>query len=453
MVTLPFVVADITGTPHASPARAPWPGRALNAVYVASIALILLTPVFNLWEIVAVFQNEFVDQRATITPTWIKAVKDGAMLLFTGALLAAAAAHRRAPGDAASGRMTRLGRLAVAAYALFVVALLTAAAATLALGSAPIVQRALQMAAGLRWALPFFLIGAVGVAHRAAGFDAGRFGPALARAVVLVFLISFLAQLYQFVYRPPPAGQPSTWLPDRVAGVYLIPNTAAFLACLAVWCSWFDLKRSPLRWVVFAVAPVSILLARSGGGVVAYAAFVLLNLAGDRALLLKLALSPVLAVALFANLDVLTLRPDIQRGGEQRAQIFTEALAEADWVSTRFGGGTNTGVMLTGGATMPEDTVATVTDSVLAAVAVNAGRLGFAAFVAMIAATGAAIVFRRAPGARRLLSFLAIAAVFATSTQVSEAFPMNLMMALALGGGMPALTAAGAGRADAEEQG
>lgn len=444
------MVADIASTPPASPTRAPSLGRALSAVYVMSVALILLTPAFNWWEINAAFQNDFPDQRVAITPVWIKAIKDGAMLLFTGALLAAAVARRGAIRQPASGRLTRLGRWAVVGYAVFILVLLAAAAATLALGDAPIVQRVLQVAAGLRWALPFFLIGAVGLAHRAAGFDAGRFGPALARAVVLVFLVSFLAQVYQYLYRPPPAGQPSTWLPDRVAGVYLIPNTAAFLACLAVWCSWFDLKDSPLRWVAFLAAPVSILLARSGGGVVAYAVFVLLNLAGDRGLLLKLALAPAIAAVLFANLDVLTLRPDIQRGGELRAQIFTDALVDADWISTRFGRGTNTGVLIGGGA---PDSVATVTDSVLAAVAVNAGRLGFAAFVAMIGVAGAAITFWRAPGARRLLSFLAIAVAFAISTQVSEAFPMNLVMALVLGGGMTSLTANGTGPAGEEEQG
>lgn len=376
---------------------------------VVILALLLSAPLYNAVEIGAYMRGVSIDQRVAATPLAVKLVKDaGFALIFVLALIA--------------GKNRPWRALAFAAP--FALAALASILLTLA---QPGANPALVLA-GLRWLIPF------AVAAALVGVPDQDLIPQTAQALAAVFLLSFAMQVFQAFYIIPGWGFNAQGLAFRPPGIFTTANSAAFLAAISMWAAWFYLRGSPLRGPVLLFAPVSVALAASGAGIVAVAAFVFLLMGGRRWLRARLIIGPVLAALILLALPSLTGRRDVLQGSLfGRAGIFEQASRGAGLVSSQFGAGTNSAVLLRSSALTP-DAAAAIVDSTYTAALVNTGWGGLAAFGLILIALWV-MALRRAmrSGEMQPLTLLGIFTVMGFSTIISEAFPMSLVMAAAIG--------------------
>jgi len=137
---------------------------------------------------------------------------------------------------------------------------------------------------------------------------------------------------------------------------------------------------------------------------------------------------PAVAVAvLWFYLPEITNRPDIYVSIEERGAILTQSIENAELVSTKFGRSTNSGVLLSASMGGNEGVIA---DSFYIAVLSNTGFIGLLMMIAAMIAWGAWVLY-----ARRLDALCAtlIWGLFALTTQITEAFPANLILAIMIG--------------------
>jgi len=369
---------------------------------------VLLTPLFNAGEIVALIAGAVRSQTEALTPVYIKALKDVCFAIL-GLLGAAALATR--------------GRASVLVYPFLIFALYVAAGAIQSYSVDP--QLAL---AGLRWVFPIFLAFLL-IGHVDRGLVTR-----VSHLTALLLVLHVALQAFQLFFMSDWFGTNVFGLAGRVPGMFFIPNTAGFYVIVCLFLARFYGERPWLRRIVYVLAPVSIALTQSGTGLVVYAlvmVFLAVGRFGARRAAPVLALAPLAAIALLPLLPQLTGRGAdyVAVSGGGRVEILLRLIDSGDLFPQLFGHATNTAVSFaaTLRAVATGTDVAVITDSTYASIVGNLGLLGLVSFL-----LGGAIwaLFLIATPRLELYVFTAIFGLYGATTVVTEAYPMSLIFAV-----------------------
>lgn len=274
-------------------------------------------------------------------------------------------------------------------------------------------------AMGLRWALPFVLF--MLLRDWSATLDARG-----AVRWLLIGLIACLgAQLYQIFNMPPVFGEVLPGIPARTPGIFAAPNSAAFFACTSAACIMvFAPENKKLQMISVILASFISLLAQSGTGIVTSFVLILRIMTGGSAVLFW---SMALLTVIFSvpNLDFLMMREDyVELSGGGRIDALFHIVKNTMLSLSNFGIYTNAANLLTRN---PEDQLAP--DSLVASWIGNFGVLSLLSMVLTY------LFIRRQMRIvdwTRAAPCVIVLAIFAMTTIVFEAFPMNIYLALAL---------------------
>lgn len=378
----------------------------IAAIVLAALAL---TPLYTAGEVIALHNGVSIDLRVALTPLPLKLIKDVAMLA-----LAALGFWRLAPP-------ARSLALVFAPFAAVCVGSLALTAAT----NAP--RDAFLLAlSGARW----LFAGVLAVAL------AGRLDARLMRAVALMvgalLVCNTLLQLYQtFHLATPGFGYNAAGLTYRPSGFFINGSTAGYLAIAAAFLAWRFGPGRPARVLVAGAAILSVVLSQAGTALAGLAMLGLFAARGDRHLLPKMVLLPVLVALTFLAAPQVTGRFGLLEGsGGGRLRLLAEAARQSGLISDRFGLGTNSAVVLeTTTEALARAQPPIVQDSAYVAVLINTGWAGLATLAGAVVVLLARAVRARAVGPAALLIALAVMGV---SQNVSETWPANLVGALCL---------------------
>lgn len=409
--------------------EAPSSSLASRIVRTTALVLLALTPLLNIGEVgpgllPAVFGGAF----PSGTPPWLKLAKDAGywILLFAGL-----SGLGRARAAALAPHARRVGLV----FGLMLCAVAASAAASVLDAPSP-AGAATQLYAGARWALPIFLVYAMvgGVDERT-----------LSRAAVIgvaVLAANVLVQAYQVASGAGAIANASSVLP-RASGLFAIPNTAGLFACAVAFVAHRAEPRA-LAWCAWILAAISAAAAASAGAVIALLAGLYFLVFGGRWLRLRLVALPVFAIAVALNIDALAGRTDVLAySAPMRLLLAADAASQSGLISSEFGLGTNAGVLITqatGVAQIPR-----ILDSFPATLFYNTGWLGV---VTVTAALGAlfALLARHAARPRHGaapepdgIAFAAMLSAMCLSTSITEAFPVNVLLAMWLAARLPRL--------------
>lgn len=376
-----------------------------NVIRLIILILVAITPVFNIGEVMAFVSGTLKSQSVIETTIYIKFIKDIGFfsIIFFSSL--------------AIFKKKKINRLFLIYIPLII---LTTLLFVISYLNHPILALA-----GIRWILPvflsFFLINHVN----------DKLMEEVGKVLFILILISLAAQVYQLFYASKWFGVNAFGLAGRVPGIFLIPNTSGFFVCLGLFFNYFFSKNYYKKILILVLGSFSIFLTQSGTAIATLllAAFTVVayKIIKRRNFIIFLFLfPPILVILLLATLSLLptlTARGEniLSISGASRWNFFIETLNNSQLIETEFGKGTNTSVVL------QADSI--ITDSMYIAIIYNTGIIGSVIFLAMIL-----IWLFYTVRSKRLdvICFTLIYSLFSATTNITEAFPMNLLLALGL---------------------
>ena len=376
--------------------------------------VLVATLVQNYFDLMTLLSGGGLDIGSYSGPIWLKVGKD----LVYGMLLVAVAVQA-----------LRLRRAPVSdhAFAILLVVGMMALVSLLANG-------AMIAALGVRWALPFLLFLLM-------GDWAPRIEP---RKAVLWLLagtvVCLAAQIYQLFNMPPVFGEVLPGIPARTPGIFIAPNSTAFFACAsAAAVRAYAPQERNWGWAAVLLALAVSLLAQSGTGIVA-AAILILQMSSARRPAIVWILATLGGAVIFLSLDRITQRDDyVALSGGGRVEVLFDTVRRSFVSIGNFGVFTNAANLQV--ATSQEKVAS---DSLVAS---WLGNLGLMAVPAAILTFLFVRERMRPMDWSRAGPCLIVFALFAMTTIVFEAFPMNLYLAVGLWAAVG--TPAGSGRAHA----
>jgi len=246
----------------------------------------------------------------------------------------------------------------------------------------------------------------------------------IASAVAFLLVLQLLLVPWELVSSMPFMGL-GAWpfyLPRRLAAAFVLPSSLGIFAAAALsFCIGSAVYRRHGR-VLWATAVLLVVLAASGTGVVALLGLAAVTrLQGRARVPLAVILGLVTAGTLLALLPVTLGRPDLFRsivGPGSRLEVLHRVLAQPA-PTVLFGQGLGSGTNTMGTVTMHLGA-----DSTVILLILQIGVVGAACFYALLAWAGL-----RDP---RLLPFFVITSVCSLTLNVPEAFPLNLLLGLAI---------------------
>lgn len=242
------------------------------------------------------------------------------------------------------------------------------------------------------------------------------------RWVVLGLMGCLALQFYQLFFMPPVFGEVFPGVAARTPGFFVAPNSAAFFGCASAACVMvFAPKRIKLHVCAVVLGMAISGLAQSGVGMVTSSLLALRLLCGrQRAVFWWIALFGV-ALAL-PNLDFLTGRDSyVELSGGGRIDALMKIVDESAFSVTNFGIYTNAANLLSAN---PEEQLAP--DSLIAS---WVGNFGLFTAPALLLLALFARHDMRAVDWSRAMPCVPVFGLFAMTTIVFEAFPMNLYLA------------------------
>lgn len=383
------------------------PNKILAGILVFAV---LTFPVSSVGELGELFQGTLADTATVYTSPLLKGFKD---VVFVSLILYLAIK------TAISGSVSKIKIIWLSAVATMVFPLL----------AQPYIPYSLF---GLRWAMPFILTALmIDFVDRALIDKVGK-------AVLLMYTLHFVTQLVQVVWMPPFFATTLLGL-TRAPGFFANAGTAALYTVLSIFWAMHHFPRRMVRSAVLLTAPLSIMLAASGTGVVV--AIILYLIFAFRAvdsvgsavirsyLRLPVILSLIIApIIVFAFLNEITGREGyVEMSGGNRLDLFLEALTAPIWLSTRFGSATNTAMLATLSG-LADDHGAWVVDSMATSLILNLG-LPLAILFSILPLVS---IFSYKSELTARVSCLVIIVAFSAVTNISEIFPANLLCALLL---------------------
>lgn len=375
------------------------PFRISATIQKLILVVIFLTPVFSIYESLALIFGGLVDNSTALTPTYIKIIKDIVFILlglggFVGIL-----------------RRNRVNRYGLMGLLYFLLVVFTALAYS---------NNFLIFLAGLRWTFPVLLITFL------IPYTTKDFLVKIANMLFGLFLLHFLFQIIQLFFAQGWFGRNALGLSLRNPGIFFIPSTAAFFTICVLFFTMFYQPNRVLRRFIFWLSPLSIFLTASGSGVVVYPVIMTIYLVSKK--FFKL-LPIVVVILLFLaghTVQDITGRDKVLEGSfATRIEIFVELIKQASLISQNFGYGTNTGVLLANQLGL--DLGAVITDSTYASIIANLGLLGLI-ITLVIVLIFATIAWLNKD--KEKLVFVAIFGLFSATTNIVEAFPMNLLFSI-----------------------
>jgi hypothetical protein len=289
---------------------------------------------------------------------------------------------------------------------------------------AGVIASPLLALAGVRWILPLFLLLEL---RRLWGRPRAPGQIALALAVLLA--VNLALQIARMFYFPPIWGE--RWgLVARAPGLFLLPNTNALFvtACAAISIDLVG-KRHFLSRVALALALVATLLSQSAGGLIAC-----LVLAAHMVFRRMSFLLPTVGVAaslfLLTSTALLGREGFLEYSGGERIEKLLSSVGELLGPGS-FGAYTNAGFMLAAADTSGSlgNTTAVISDSFYVSAIGNFGAFVIPVAALLWLALRQSARHMRRRGQRIGMASLLCLGTFAFSTVVSEAFPMNVMLA------------------------
>lgn len=375
------------------------PFRISATIQKLILVVIFLTPVFSIYESLALIFGGLVDNSTALTPTYIKIIKDIVFILlglggFVGIL-----------------RRNRVNRYGLMGLLYFLLVVFTALAYS---------NNFLIFLAGLRWTFPVLLITFL------IPYTTKDFLVKIANMLFGLFLLHFLFQIIQLFFAQGWFGRNALGLSLRNPGIFFIPSTAAFFTICVLFFTMFYQPNRVLRRFIFWLSPLSIFLTASGSGVVVYPVIMTIYLVSKK--FFKL-LPIVVVILLFLaghTVQDITGRDKVLEGSfATRIEIFVELIKQASLISQNFGYGTNTGVLLANQLGL--NLGAVITDSTYASIIANLGLLGLI-ITLVIVLIFATIAWLNKD--KEKLVFVAIFGLFSATTNIVEAFPMNLLFSI-----------------------
>ena len=365
---------------------------------------ILLTPILCIGDISGLFLGTITNQSTTLTPLYIKALKDlvfWLIIIFSLVhILKSKTAHK-----SIFFYFFSLGGVLV----LFLLSMN---------------NNALIAFAGLRWILPLFL------SFLLIPYIDEDLLKKIARFMPLLFAIHFILQIIQLFFMSKWYGLNSFGLAGRTPGMFFIPGTAGFFNILVLFFVYFYIYKKSIRRIMFPLLFVSSYLTMSGTAMIVYIAFVFLVIGKRKWRNLKLLIGlPILALSSFFTLEILTNRIGIlEESFGIRLKIFSDLLTETPFFTSNFGAGTSTGFLLFSQVSTRRTELITG-DSTYASIISNLGLFGFIIFCFVFLLW---LVFAIKINDLNLWAFTIIYSLYAATNSVLEAFPMNLLFAVLL---------------------
>lgn len=356
---------------------------------------IILTPLMTFEEVLSLYTGTITSQTNVLSSTYVKGIKD---VLFIILLCIGSAAFI----------FRKKMSMPIIFYFLLTFNLVLFSVVF------SVENSYLLTASGLRWAipllLPFFLYPVVDseVIYK------------MSRALLVVFALHFILQLLQLFFLKDWYGNTFFGLSARNPGVFLIPNTAAFFTITVFFVNVFLIETSKrLGKLLILTTLLSVLLTASGTGFVVWILlYIIFHLNKGLYLLVPLVLSFTVPIIFYFMTFVFSRGEKyITKSGGGRLEVFLDELNSTGLISSKFGYGTNTAVLLGEGRIM---------DSTLASVTSNLGLVALMIFLSIIFLVGVHSIIIKS---KNLLGFILILVLFSATTIITEAYPMNLILA------------------------
>lgn len=378
----------------------------VNGVCKFLIFVVLaLTPLFNVFEVLALMKGSFTSQMRVLkpicmTPVYIKLIKDIAMLMVICLGIFRVLLRQRV--------------LAEKTFWLFVFSIL------LSFLLSVFNQELFLTLAGVRYLLPFAVLFSV------YGIIDDEFQEQLAKLLTILFVVGLTLQTYQLFC-------PSNWyhsnylgLSRRNPGFYFIPSSMAMFSLITMYYIYHYYPAGVFRNLfVYILGPLSVLLTASGTGIVSLVLF-MFTIAYFRMrpkwIVILVCISLLLLTLLF--LPKVTDRNDVYMSLYARIEKLSNILRQDSLlISTHFGYGTNTACLLTLHLGKEEPKIF-IMDSTPISMIVSFGLIPFLFLVLFVAKTlGNRIIH---------VHFLAVFGAFMLTTIIFELFPANLLFSINL---------------------
>jgi hypothetical protein len=271
---------------------------------------------------------------------------------------------------------------------------------------------------GLRWSMPLFLFLLMAEVPTLIDRRNSSF------CLIFGLLVCIGAQIYQLFNMPPIYGE-VFGLAARTPGFFLAPNSAAFFACAsAALVASLSPENRLQKIIASALALAICLLAQSGTGIITAAVLIIWQIAG-RINWSFVIVGGLVFIAIFLNLNAITMRNDyLANSGGIRVQVFVDVLSKSFESFGDFGVYTNAAILREGNLAP-----AFVLDSLWASLF---GNLGLLSLILLPMVALFIFIEMRQINWHRAMPAVITFFLFSMTTIVFEAFPMNLLVSLAI---------------------
>jgi len=367
---------------------------------VLMLVVIASTPLFNVFEIRALNTGRLVSHAEVITPPYIKLIKDcfllAVILLGFGRVLL----RQRV------ARARFLGLFIFFAMISFLLSVCN--------------QSIWLTFAGIRCLLPLAVFLSV------YGIIDIEFQVKLVRLLITLLFIGFALQVYQLFFAGDYFGTNLVGLSERNPGFFIIPSSMALFSLIVMYYAYHYHRYGRLRnLVVYFIGPLSVWLTGSGTGIISLFLFIV-TIAffrmGPRWVVFTAGCGLLILTLVF--LPKLTSRDDIYTSLNTRFRILRDVLGPGALLSSRFGYGTNTAVLLKRTYNIGPQVL--ITDCTFTAFIVSYGFVPLVFFVLFIAESV------RLNLRMTHVHFIAIFVTFMATTIIFESFPANIIFSLNL---------------------
>lgn len=364
---------------------------------------LFLTPIFSISESLALIFGGLIDNSTALTPASIKAIKDIIFMLITFVGLIGIQKRRK---------INRIALL-ILIYILYTIVM------------AFLHQNNLIIfLVGLRWLIPIIMI--VFLVY----YVDKDLLTKIATVLGYLFLFHFILQITQLFFAEGWFGKNMFGLSARNPGIFFIPNTAAFFSILVLFFAMFHLKKLFLRRIIFLILPLSIFLTASGTGLVVYTIIMIIYSLREKyfkIIPVVLFITLIMFFLLYNTIEIIIGRSGlVEESFSTRVKIFSELFYTSKLFDySNFGYGTSTGYLLANKLSLDLDMKAT--DSTYSSVIVNLGIINLFFFISIFVL---AIIINFLNKKKETIIFIMIYLLFAFTTSIFEAYPMNLFFAL-----------------------
>jgi len=363
-------------------------------VYTVLIGL-FITPFLNLFEVYALMTNNLSTLGKTLTPLWIKILKDIILVAFSLLGFLYQLKHK-----------VVINNFYVALFALFLTVILISLFLS-------IHNPVLVTLSGLRWALPllipFFIFPLVD----------DKLINSIKNPILFLFFLNFSVQIFQKFLKYGFYRHNIFGFSDRAPGLFLIPSTSAAFAVLTLlFCLFFIDLSKPQKVFLETISFLSTLFSGSFFGILSLIAMIAIDFRNKFfykfILIFSISFLSLIYFIYVSDRSYESMAFSINT----RFIIFIRNLQDAGFFSNKFGFGTNTAYLISSGSP---------TDSNFSCVLVNLGIVGFVIFIGMIFFNLLLAFLRDNKRVFTLNCFILLASF---SLSYTETYPVNLITIL-----------------------